>query len=321
MQEQTNGAGPGAVYVQTNAAPNEVIAHRRASDGSLEPIGSVATGGDGDRLTAPWLEDARQAFRLSLRDGHAADAVEIAIGASFLWRNAMGCAEGDAWIADLLGHELSPHDQLWVHILRTDVGQGRGDHRQMFDAAAAAAGLMDDTDDPALHDRRRQLEALDADIVEVVDDDPGWALARIAEAEGAHLVVQRGTVEGQPVLDVLDPAAADDARRLLLVGLPERRLVDPVRLLDHSFAEAEGLEHLHRAARDAVGLTEQQTAGLLLDDPRRDRWERRQLRGQRQTSGTTADDQDIHLVGQAIGTVPDADPPRVVDRGLLARRC
>ena len=95
------------------------------------------------------LEDARQAFGLSLREGHAADALEIAVGAPFLWRNAMGCAEGDAWIADLLGHELSPHDQLWVHILRTDVGQGRGDHRQMFDAAAAAAGLMDDTDDPA----------------------------------------------------------------------------------------------------------------------------------------------------------------------------
>ena len=28
----------------------------------------------------------------------AADAVEIAIGASFLWRNAIGCAEGDAWV-------------------------------------------------------------------------------------------------------------------------------------------------------------------------------------------------------------------------------
>ena len=45
--------------------------------------------------------------------------------------------------------ELSPHDQLWVHILRADVGQGRGDHRQMFDAAAAAAGLVDSADDPA----------------------------------------------------------------------------------------------------------------------------------------------------------------------------
>ena len=35
----------GTVYVQTNAAPNELIAFRRAGDGSLESFGSVATGG------------------------------------------------------------------------------------------------------------------------------------------------------------------------------------------------------------------------------------------------------------------------------------
>ncbi|MDQ3863078.1 MAG: lactonase family protein [Actinomycetota bacterium] len=44
----TNGTASGAVYVQTNAAPNEVIAFRRAADGSLDRIGSVPTGGDGD---------------------------------------------------------------------------------------------------------------------------------------------------------------------------------------------------------------------------------------------------------------------------------
>src|ERR687890_996030 len=43
-----NGTASGAVYVQTNAAPNEVIAFRRADDGSLDRIGSVATGGEGD---------------------------------------------------------------------------------------------------------------------------------------------------------------------------------------------------------------------------------------------------------------------------------
>ena len=48
QQQSTNGAASGAVYAQTNAAPNEVIAFRRAGDGSLELIGSVATGGDGD---------------------------------------------------------------------------------------------------------------------------------------------------------------------------------------------------------------------------------------------------------------------------------
>lgn len=95
------------------------------------------------------LEDARQAFRLSLEHLELDDAVEIAIGASFLWRNAMGCTEGETWIQRLLERELAPHDHLWVSILRADVGQGRGDHRQMFGAASLAESLMDHTDDPA----------------------------------------------------------------------------------------------------------------------------------------------------------------------------
>src|SRR5215210_232306 len=49
QQEPTNDtASAGGVYVQTNAAPNEVLAFRRADDGSLDRIGSVATGGEGD---------------------------------------------------------------------------------------------------------------------------------------------------------------------------------------------------------------------------------------------------------------------------------
>src|SRR5918995_617168 len=47
QQQPNNDAASGAVYVQTNAAPNEVIAFRRAGDGSLDRIGSVATGGEG----------------------------------------------------------------------------------------------------------------------------------------------------------------------------------------------------------------------------------------------------------------------------------
>jgi 6-phosphogluconolactonase len=38
----------GAVFVQTNAAHNEVVAFSRAADGSLSPPGSYATGGAGD---------------------------------------------------------------------------------------------------------------------------------------------------------------------------------------------------------------------------------------------------------------------------------
>ena len=38
----------GAVFVQTNAAHNEVIAFSRGADGSLRPAGTFATGGAGD---------------------------------------------------------------------------------------------------------------------------------------------------------------------------------------------------------------------------------------------------------------------------------
>jgi hypothetical protein len=44
MQAPTSGTASGAVYVQTN----EAIAFSRAADGSLDRLGSVATGGDGD---------------------------------------------------------------------------------------------------------------------------------------------------------------------------------------------------------------------------------------------------------------------------------
>jgi 6-phosphogluconolactonase len=48
QQSPMNDTAPGAVYVQTNAAPNEVIAFHRAADGSLDRMSSVPTGGDGD---------------------------------------------------------------------------------------------------------------------------------------------------------------------------------------------------------------------------------------------------------------------------------
>jgi predicted ATPase/DNA-binding winged helix-turn-helix (wHTH) protein len=95
------------------------------------------------------LEDARQAFAHSHQRGAVGDAVELAMGASFLWRNSLGCAEGHRWVDDLLARDLPRRDRLWAHILQADVGQGRGDHEQMFGAAASALELIDDTDDPA----------------------------------------------------------------------------------------------------------------------------------------------------------------------------
>jgi non-specific serine/threonine protein kinase len=122
------------------------------------------------------LEDARQAFRLSLRQGDVDDAVEIAAGASFLWRNAMGCVEGDSWIAELLALDLSTRDQLWVELLRADVGLGRGDFRQMFDAASSAASLVDRTDDMAAAGLAAHYVAL-AHLT-----DPDQAMGRLTAA-------------------------------------------------------------------------------------------------------------------------------------------
>src|SRR3712207_3469928 len=80
QQQPTNDTASGAVYVQTNAAPNEVITFRRAGDGSLDRIGSVATGGDGEG--SPHLQS--QGSVVLTRDGRhllvtnaASDALSV----------------------------------------------------------------------------------------------------------------------------------------------------------------------------------------------------------------------------------------------------
>jgi predicted ATPase len=93
-------------------------------------------------------DQARQAFWASLEGGHLTDAVEIAIGASFLWRNALGCTEGGIWLDALLRHELTPEDQVWALILLADVSQGIGDHGRMAEATARAREI-DTTSDRA----------------------------------------------------------------------------------------------------------------------------------------------------------------------------
>jgi predicted ATPase/DNA-binding winged helix-turn-helix (wHTH) protein len=97
------------------------------------------------------FDDARQAFRRSLDSGDAGDALEIAVGASFLWRQALGCSEGQGWVDDLLAAELAPGDLAWAHILRSDLGQGRGDHIAMFGGGAEALDVLKaaELDDPA----------------------------------------------------------------------------------------------------------------------------------------------------------------------------
>ena len=66
----------GAVFVQTNAAHNEVIAFARASDGSLTPAGTFATGGAGD--DAPHLPS--QGSVTLARDGRHLLVTNVASG-------------------------------------------------------------------------------------------------------------------------------------------------------------------------------------------------------------------------------------------------
>jgi two-component system sensor histidine kinase KdpD len=102
---------------------------------------------------------------------------------------------------------------------------------------SSLASTGEATQDAELDRPREQLEAMGADVIEVVDDSPGWALARVAEAEGARLIVQRGNVHGYLTLDqqtasvrgldlyVVAPSAGTGTRHPLVepaVGKPRR---------------------------------------------------------------------------------------------------
>jgi hypothetical protein len=76
------------------------------------------------------------------------DAVDLAVGLSSLWRNAVSYAEGLRWVAELSQHKLAPADRLWLHLVGADLGLGSGDARLMADSAAAADSLLPTVDDP-----------------------------------------------------------------------------------------------------------------------------------------------------------------------------
>ena len=97
----------------------------------------------------------------------------------------------------------------------------------------------------------------------------------------------------QTVLNVLDAVAADDILAPLVMRLPEGRLADPIAFLQDAFAKTKRMEHFHRAAMDAVGLTEKQSAGLLVDDARLNVRKAGELSRQRQTSRSAANDEDV----------------------------
>ena len=152
----------------------------------------------------------------------------------------------------------------------------------------------------------------------ILRDGEIYQLARIIGREPCRCVVHNVKVEvmhpcliqddvgefGLAVLGVLDFGAADDGVALAVVRLPERGLVDPIGFLQNAFAKSKGFEHFHRAACDAVGLAEEQAAGLLLNNHGLDIVEGGELCRQRQARRATTNDQNIDRVGKRVRCCP-----------------
>ena len=118
----------------------------------------------------------------------------------------------------------------------------------------------------------------------------------------------------QAVLDVVDPPGPLDPRAVLGVRSPEADLVDPVGLVHQALGEAEGLEHLHGAAGDAVGLPDFERTVATVDDRRRDAGEPRQLGGEDQAGRAAPDDQHVDGRGQRLLLLRDRRMPRLDQR-------
>ena len=103
------------------------------------------------------------------------------------------------------------------------------------------------------------------------------------------------------------PGAADDPAGSLGVGLPERHLGDAIRLGGDALGEAEGVEGLDTAGLDAVRLTDREASRAALDDARGDGREAGQLGGGDHARRPAADDEDVDLVREVVGSIdPDA---------------
>jgi predicted ATPase/DNA-binding CsgD family transcriptional regulator len=135
-------------------------------------------------------DHVRQAFWSSLDAGRFEDAAELAITRSFLWRNAVGCAEGHRWVEAFAGHELDPRTGAWVALLRSDIAQGDGDFSTMIHSAQESADLAAgcDSEAEALARQFLMLQHLldpagaDRAITEVLEISPDERLANLLHA-------------------------------------------------------------------------------------------------------------------------------------------
>ena len=94
------------------------------------------------------LANVRLAFQASLDADDVSAAVDIALGISTLWRNAVSYEEGRGWVAELLSRDLDDADRLWAHLLEADIALGSGSPRALrhaaHDATVLAVGAGDE---------------------------------------------------------------------------------------------------------------------------------------------------------------------------------
>ncbi|HSJ92101.1 MAG TPA: LuxR C-terminal-related transcriptional regulator [Ilumatobacter sp.] len=174
------------------------------------------------RLAAQQRRDAehvRQAFWASIEADEWSDAVELATTRSFLWRNAVGCAEGHRWVDALAGASVDGADAAWIALLRSDIAMGDGDFVPMFAAAQESVNHASDVDPGAralaLHFAALQHlfdpEQVDRVLADVRAVAPTAQLAALVDA---YFLVARGgrlTVEEvEERASALDRACSPD---------------------------------------------------------------------------------------------------------------
>ncbi len=137
------------------------------------------------------LDSVRLAFEASLACGDLTAAVDVAIGISTLWRNAVLYAEGRRWVGVLAERDLEPRDRLWTLILAADIGLGSGDPRMMREAAVQARALSEQVDDPG------------AAIIATIDDAMAGLVDPVRAAERLLLARDLARAADEPGLERL----------------------------------------------------------------------------------------------------------------------
>jgi hypothetical protein len=203
------------------------------------------------------LDNVRFAFEASLAQDDLSAAVDLALGLSTLWRNAVSSAEGQRWTAALRERDLGPRDRLWTLILDADVRLGWGDARGMREAAAGAVAISAAGDDEGA--------AVIADIYDAMAhlDAPDRAASRLEEAG------QRARAIGVQGLERLARGYRMVALRMLghTEGLREEG-----RILTDGTTELDYARYLCHWSASLIALLERDGAWLehLMDQQRAD---------------------------------------------------